>query len=119
MDSFNDVLAAAKEYCKERLVDATYNLYIDGLEAVRFEAGGKVTLAVRNDFICTIVRDRYTPLLKEALASVLGFDVEVELVVPAAEKQEAPAPAEPEPEPDGRYDFTFENFICNLPYKWV
>ena len=111
MDSFNDVLAAAKEYCKERLVDATYNLYIDGLEAVRFEAGGKVTLAVRNDFICTIVRDRYTPLLKEALASVLGFDVEVELVVPAAEKQEATAPAEPEPEPDGRYDFTFENFI--------
>ena len=109
MDSFNDVLAAAKEYCKERLVDATYNLYIDGLEAVRFEAGGKVTLAVRNDFICTIVRDRYTPLLKEALASVLGFEVEVELVVPAAEKQEAPA--EPEPEPDGRYDFTFENFI--------
>ena len=111
MDSFNDVLAAAKEYCKQRLVDATYNLYIDGLEAVRFEGSGKVTLAVRNDFICTIVRDRYTPLLREALAAVLGFDVEVELVVPAAEKQEAPAPAEPEPEPDGRYDFTFENFI--------
>ncbi|WP_394961851.1 chromosomal replication initiator protein DnaA [Candidatus Allofournierella merdavium] len=111
MDSFNDVLAAAKEYCKERLVDATYNLYIDGLEAVRFEAGGKVTLAVRNDFICTIVRDRYTPLLKEALAAVLGFDVEVELVVPAAAQPEAPVPAEPEPEPDGRYDFTFENFI--------
>ena len=111
MDSFNDVLAAAKEYCKQRLVDATYNLYIDGLEAVRFEGSGKVTLAVRNDFICTIVRDRYTPLLREALAAVLGFDVEVELVVPAAEKQEAPTPAEPEPEPDGRYDFTFENFI--------
>ena len=36
MDSFNDVLNAAKEYCKERLVDATYNLYIDGLEAVSF-----------------------------------------------------------------------------------
>ena len=111
MDSFNDVLAAAKEYCKQRLVDATYNLYIDGLEAVRFEGSGKVTLAVRNDFICTIVRDRYTPLLREALAAVLGFDVEVELVVPAAEKQEAAASAEPEPEPDGRYDFTFENFI--------
>ena len=111
MDSFNDVLAAAKEYCKERLVDATYNLYIDGLEAVRFEAGGKVTLAVRNDFICTIVRDRYTPLLREALAAVLGFDVEVELVVPAAEKQEAPAPVEETVDTDGRYDFTFENFI--------
>ena len=111
MDSFNDVLAAAKEYCKQRLVDATYNLYIDGLEAVRFEGSGKVTLAVRNDFICTIVRDRYTPLLREALAAVLGFDVEVELVVPAAEKQEAPAPVEETVDTDGRYDFTFENFI--------
>ena len=111
MDSFNDVLAAAKEYCKQRLVDATYNLYIDGLEAVRFEGSGKVTLAVRNDFICTIVRDRYTPLLREALAAVLGFDVEVELVVPAAEKAEAPVPVEETVDTDGRYDFTFENFI--------
>ncbi|WP_395150319.1 chromosomal replication initiator protein DnaA [uncultured Allofournierella sp.] len=113
MDSFNDVLSAAKEYCKERLVDATYNLYIDGLEAVSFEGSGKVVLSVRNDFICTIVRDRYTPLLKEALAAVLGFEVEVELVVPATapEKPAAPA-AQPAPAvPSGKYDFTFENFI--------
>ena len=108
MDSFNDVLAAAKEYCKQRLVDATYNLYIEGLEPVRFESSGKVTLAVRNDFICAIVRDRYAPLLKEAFASALGFEVELELVVPAAPAE----PQEPEmPAPDGRYDFTFENFI--------
>ena len=114
MDSFNDVLSAAKAYCKERLVDATYNLYIDGLEAVSFEGSGKVVLAVRNDFICTIVRDRYTPLLKEALAAVLGFDVEVELVVPAAAPEKsAPEPEKPAPvsAPSGKYDFIFENFI--------
>lgn len=114
MDSFNDVLNAAKEYCKERLVDATYNLYIDGLEAVNFEGSGRVVLAVRNDFICTIVRDRYTPLLKEALAAVLGFEVEVELVVPAAAPAQPEAQAAqpaPRTDPDGRYDFTFENFI--------
>ena len=114
MDSFNDVLSAAKAYCKERLVDATYNLYIDGLEAVSFEGSGKVVLAVRNDFICTIVRDRYTPLLKEALAAVLGFEVEVELVVPAAAPEKpAPEPEKPVPvsAPSGKYDFTFENFI--------
>ena len=114
MDSFNDVLSAAKAYCKEHLVDATYNLYIDGLEAVSFEGSGKVVLAVRNDFICTIVRDRYTPLLKEALAAVLGFDVEVELVVPAAASEKpAPEPEKPAPvsAPSGKYDFTFENFI--------
>ena len=114
MDSFNDVLNAAKEYCKERLVDATYNLYIDGLEAVSFEGSGKVVLAVRNDFICTIVRDRYTPLLKEALAAMLGFEVEVELMVPAAAPAQPEAAAEkplPRTDPDGRYDFNFENFI--------
>ena len=114
MDSFNDVLSAAKAYCKERLVDATYNLYIDGLEAVSFEGSGKVVLAVRNDFICTIVRDRYTPLLKEALAAVLGFDVEVELVVPAAAPEKpAPEPDKPAPvsAPSGKSDFTFETFI--------
>ena len=114
MNSFNDVLSAAKEYCKERLVDATYNLYIDGLEAVSFEGSGKVVLAVRNDFICTIVRDRYTPLLKEALAAVLGFEVEVEFVVPAAAPEKpaaAPVAAPAVTVPSGKYDFTFENFI--------
>ena len=114
MDSFHDVLSAAKEYCKERLVDATYNLYISQLEAVSFEGSNKVVLAVRNDFICTIVRDRYTPLLKEALAAVLGFDVDVELIVPAPVAEEKPVAATPTAvpgAPNGKYDFTFENFI--------
>ena len=112
MDSFNDVLNAAKSYCKERLVDATYNLYIDGLEPVSFEGSGEVALSVRNDFICKIINDRYLPLLCEAFKSVLGFEVSVQLVAPAApapktEGQEQPGPVLP----NGRYDLTFENFI--------
>ncbi len=114
MDSFNDVLRAAKDYCKERLVDATYNLYIDGLEPISFEGSGEIVLGVRNDFIGKIVSDRYLPLLGEAFKAVLGFDVSLQLVVPAAapETAEEPAAGEKAPAlPGGRYDLTFENFI--------
>lgn len=114
MDSFNDVLRAAKDYCKERLVDATYNLYIDGLEPISFEGSGEIVLGVRNDFIGKIVSDRYLPLLGEAFKAVLGFDVNLQLMVPAAapETPEEPAAGEKAPAlPGGRYDLTFENFI--------
>lgn len=111
MDSFNDVLHAAKSYCKERLVDATYNLYIDGLEPISFEGSGEVVLSVRNDFICKIVSDRYLPLLREAFKSVLGFEVSVRLVVPAAPAPDTGEEESGPPLPGGRYDLTFENFI--------
>ena len=45
MSSFDEVFAAVKEYCKERLVLATYNLFIDGIEPVSFE-GSVATLSV-------------------------------------------------------------------------
>ncbi len=111
MDSFNDVLDAAKEYCRVHTADAAYEYYISGLKAVSFENSNCVTLAVRNDFIRQIVSDRYTALLKEAFKSVLGFDIEVQFVVPQPEPEKAPAPSAEDELPSGRYDFTFENFI--------
>ncbi len=110
MDSFNDVLQAAKSYCKERLVDATYNLYIEGLEPISFDASGAIVLSVRNDFICKIVNDRYIPLLNDAFKSVLGFDVTIKLVVPV-QPDPAEAPGEVPAVPSGHYALTFENFI--------
>ena len=47
MDSFKDVLVAAQAYCKDKLPEATYNLYIDGLEPVSFEDSSHITLSVR------------------------------------------------------------------------
>ena len=81
MDSFKDVLEAAQAYCKTQMAEPTYNLYIDGLEPISFEDSSHITLSVRNDFICKIVTDRYLGLLKEAFKTVLGFDVDITLVV--------------------------------------
>ena len=66
MDSFNDVLDAAKAYCREHTAEATYQYYISALKAVSFENSNTVTLEVRNDFIRGIVEDRYTGLMKNA-----------------------------------------------------
>ena len=114
MDSFKDVLVAAQAYCKDKLPEATYNLYIDGLEPVSFEDSSHITLSVRNDFICKIVSDRYLSLLQEAFKSVLGFDVDITLVVPSTPPHEVILSQQYDKDPQspqGNYEFTFENFI--------
>ncbi len=113
MDSFDEVFSAVKGYCKQRLVDATYNLFIDGLEPISFE-NGVVTISVRSDFIKGMVQERYAELLKEAFTSILGFGVELEFKVPEPVKQEAAAPASA-----GSYAFTFENFIVGSTNKFA
>lgn len=109
MDSFNDVFLAAKEYCREHLVDATYDLYIDKLKPVSFTDSSNVVLELNNSFVCGIVNDRYKQLLKDAFKSVLGFDVEVTVQVPWADPANDPVAAIPVKK--GDYPFTFENFI--------
>lgn len=126
MVSFNDVLIAAKEYCKNQMVDATYRLYIEKLQLVSFEDSSIITLSIENEFLCGIVNDRYLNLLRDAFKSVLGFEAEVRVISP--EEPAAPpstltssgapaaspagsASAQNVRLPSGRYDFTFENFI--------
>ena len=113
MSSFDEVFAAVKEYCKERLVLATYNLFIDGIEPVSFE-GSVATLSVRSDFVKGIVETRYKDLLREAFKELLGFDIDVELTIPAPVEQ---APAEGPG--GGNYEFTFENFIVGSSNKFA
>ena len=113
LSSFDEVFAAVKEYCKERLVLATYNLFIDGIEPVSFE-GSVATLSVRSDFVKGIVETRYKDLLREAFKELLGFDIDVELTIPAPVEQ---APAEVPG--GGNYEFTFENFIVGSTNKFA
>ena len=112
MDSINDVLDAAKAYCREHTAEATYQYYISDIKAVSFENSNTITLEIRNTFILGIVSDRYTALLKDAFKAVLGFDVEVLFVTPKKDEGEEKKPKLDESSlPSGRYDFTFENFI--------
>lgn len=116
MDSINDVLEAAKEYCRDHTSDATFEYYIKPIKAVSFENSNTVTLEIRNAFTMGIVADRYTVLLKEAFKSVLGFDVEIAFMTPQPEEEkitgeQALKELRERQLPSGRYAFTFENFI--------
>ena len=44
MDSINDVLDAAKAYCREHTAEATYQYYISDIKAVSFENSNTITL---------------------------------------------------------------------------
>ena len=58
---------------------------------------------------------RYADLLKEAFASILGFEVELKFVLAAPAPDGGKAAEKPKLDendlPSGRYEFTFENFI--------
>ncbi len=118
MNSFDEVFDAIKAYCQERIPAPTYSLFIEGLKPVDF-SGDTATLAARSDFIQGILKDRYIPLLKEAFRVLLGFEVEVKIVV--AGEQPAPAPAaQTELLPaQGSYALTFENFIVGSTNKFA
>lgn len=114
MDSLYDVIKAVQAYCRERMSEATYNLYITDMEPISFEGSSNITLSMRNDFLLKVVNDRYMPLLKEAFNAVLGFDVEITLVVPSTPPHEVLIDREYDRNPNnpqGNYEFTFDNFI--------
>ena len=141
MDSFNDVMDAVKAYCKGRVSDASYRVFIQDLNLLNFEGTNIIILEVPNDVVMRFAAARYADLLKEAFASILGFEVELKFVLAAynagighvadaialAKKygkdpqvwygnveggKAAEKPKLDENDlPSGRYEFTFENFI--------
>ena len=110
MDSFNDVMDAVKAYCKGRVSDASYRVFIQDLNLLNFEGTNIIILEVPNDVVM-----RFADLLKEAFASILGFEVELKFVLAAPAPDGGKAAEKPKLDendlPSGRYEFTFENFI--------
>ena len=111
MNSFDEVFSAIKDFCKERLAQATYTLFIEGIQPLGFE-NNVATLAISSEFLKGIVETRYQDLLKEAFKEILGFDVEIALEVP---QQQSAVPQDTA----GSYPFTFQNFIVGSTNKFA
>ena len=118
MDSFDEVFAAVKEYCKEHVVIATYNLFINDIEPVSFD-GNKAVLSVRSEFVKNTLENRYLSLLQEAFRELLGFEVEIEFTLPQKAPSPAPGAAQAAAAAGGNYAFTFENFIVGSTNKFA
>lgn len=112
MESFNDVFLAVKDYCSERMVSASYTLFIEPLTGGKIQ-GDKAIVYVPSEWLKGMVEDRFIPLMTEAFENVLGFTLIVQLEVKRAPEEVK------EPINGGEYAFTFETFIVGSSNKFA
>ncbi len=114
LDSFVDIFSAVKEYCRERVAPATFDLFIADLEPVSFE-NGTVSIRVRSEFVKGVLEERYVQMLAEGFKSFFGFDVLISLLV----EEEVKPKEEASGLSGGSYDYTFDNFIVGQNNKFA
>lgn len=124
MESFNDVFRLALEYCRSKISEVAYGLWISTLEPVGFD-GNTVYLFVKTEFKKGIIEEKYMPLLKEAFESVLGFEVDIKfsceetLAAPVAEAGEPVVVADDNVPFGGEYEYKFDTFIVGSSNKFA
>lgn len=111
MDTLNDVWKEVLAICKGKVSDVMYNLWISPLELIKFENNTFIFI-ISTEFKKTIVMDKFASVIKESFEEVMGFPVEIDILVGSktveASSQE---PGKTEAPQDARGGFTFENFI--------
>jgi chromosomal replication initiator protein len=76
MDNFNDLWQNVLAYCKERITNTAYDLWLSKIEIESFE-NGRATLLFSNEFKKSTVVGQYGDLICEAFEKVCGFPVEI------------------------------------------
>ena len=115
MNSFNDVFLAVKEgFCKEKIVEASYNLFIEPLEIKSFE-GNTVVLLTNSEWAKGVIEERFEPILRKGFENVLGFTMLVKIEVKKEEATAQPAA----PINGGKYALTFDTFIVGSSNKFA
>ncbi len=82
MDSFNDVMDAVKAYCKGRVSDASYRVFIQDLNLLNFEGTNIIILEVPTTSSCGL-RRRAMPICSRRRLPRSGFEVELKFVLAA------------------------------------
>lgn len=106
------MFGSVKNYCKERVAPATYDLFFVDIQPLSFE-NGVANLEARSEFVKGVLEERYIPMFKEAFQSVFGFEVGINFILNEVKEESAPSLS------GGRYDYTFENFIVGQNNKFA
>ncbi|HOD02620.1 MAG TPA: DnaA/Hda family protein, partial [Clostridiales bacterium] len=107
--SFNfflsDIWPAVLEECKKNVAtEAAYRLWISSLTPQSFE-NGKVCLTT-HEFKRSIIIGKFLPVIKSAFMSVLGFDIDIEILALRSEDENEEADTSPK-----SFESTFDTFI--------
>ncbi|MBQ3897324.1 MAG: chromosomal replication initiator protein DnaA [Clostridia bacterium] len=110
MDSYSEAWALVKDYCRGKVTETIYSLWLEPLTMVSFE-DNRITL-LTSDFKAGIVRSKFLDLLNEAFEATMGFPVEIEIVTENVARKETKEERIQELQETARNsDLTFENFI--------
>ncbi len=126
MDSFNEIWEAVLAYCKERVTETAYNLWIKKTEFVSFDAA-TITLRLQSSMYMNVVVSQYGPMFSEAFAQIMGFDVKIKYICAEDEKvsdnnnnEEHKFYQDKKHLEDYKNEqYTFENFIVGASNKFA
>ena len=122
MNSFEEVFQNVQEYCLDKikrgeLSDTAYRLWINTLQPVKLDEN-VACFTVASEFQANIIKKNYTSIIKDALESVLGFEVDIDITameeVIDDEEDTDPNQLKKELEEsftNAEYDYTFDTFI--------
>ncbi len=111
MDSFDEIFLAVKDYCKQRIVPASYTLFIEGMKPISFE-NNEVELRITSEFLKNMIEQRYLSLISDGFKEILGFNVNITLSVPELVQNPADGAS-------SNYSHTFANFIVGSSNKFA
>lgn len=123
MNSFDEILDFVKDFCKTQMTEVAYNLWIKDIEPIKL-TGEKVELSVSSEFKQNIVSEKYRDLLSTGFENVLGFPVEVDILLNTNNTKKASENPEPVQNPPvilepGEYAYTFDTFIVGSSNKFA
>ena len=121
MDSIMEVWRAVLAYCKTKVSEVMYNMWLEPLEVVKFE-NDTVVFSVSSEFQRSIISTKFKEILIAGFEDVMGFPVDIDIIatnLPAAgEKKEKAKSEKADGEKaqegssfNGNRSYTFENFV--------
>lgn len=119
MDSFEEVWKQVLEYCKNIMSETTFKTWIYKIENPEF-INGTVVIKSSTEFRNTILKDKFSSVLKEAFESVLGIDLNIDFIVDGKPEEETAADTQEEKQEESKShvsNYTFDNFIVGSSNK--
>lgn len=122
MQSFNDVWEITKDNIRKsnRISNVAMQMWIGCIEPIKME-NDTVTLYVPSSFQKNIILEKYQNIIKESFFEILGFDVNVEIIIDKeynilnSQKDEN----ENSKNENGDYEYTFDTFIVGSSNKFA
>ncbi len=118
MESFSDAWGVICEYCKSRITEVAYKMWISRIEPINLDfESGKITLMVPTQFHKETLERCYTSLINDACTEIFGTSFELCLTTP--DKKDNSDIIETAADPSTIYDYTFSNFIVGPSNKFA